>query len=94
MPPAIIGTGEDGEQPALCKVLKPVPHALVRTQHELQMIDAKFEQLNTLDQKRPGLTRRELRSLLTDLNDGVMPTRKELDWVFKSSRELSPRRAK
>ena len=38
MPPAIIGTREDSEQPALCKVLKAVPHALVRTQHELQMI--------------------------------------------------------
>lgn len=62
-----------------------VPLAMWRgLQHELQMIDAKFDQLDMLDEKRPGLTRRELRSLLTDLNDGVRPSRKELDWVFST----------
>lgn len=69
-----------------------VPLAMWRgLQHELRMIDAKFAQLDTLDQKRPGLTRRELRSLLTDLNDGVPPTRKELDWVFKTGRRSTVR---
>lgn len=64
-----------------------VPLAMWRgLQHELQMIDAKFEQMDTLDQKRPGLTRRELRSLLTELNDGIRPTRAELDWVFATGR--------
>jgi Ca2+-binding EF-hand superfamily protein len=62
-----------------------VPLAMWRgLQHELQMIDAKFDQLDMLDEKRPGLTRRELRSLLTDLNDGVRPSKTELDWVFST----------
>eukprot|EP01043_Picozoa_sp_COSAG02_P020826 COSAG02_NODE_1037_length_15050_cov_93.060665_2_plen_885_part_00 len=62
-----------------------VPLAMWRgLQHELQMIDAKFDQLDMLNKNRPGLTRRELRSLLTDLNDGVRPSRAELDWVFST----------
>eukprot|EP01046_Picozoa_sp_COSAG06_P021957 COSAG06_NODE_1676_length_8740_cov_49.476334_2_plen_817_part_00 len=62
-----------------------VPLAMWRgLQHELQMIDAQFDQLDMPDEKCPGLTRREVRSLLTDLNDGVRPSRKELDWVFST----------